>query len=173
MNLIITCARHFEKETKEEISNILADLGDSEAHVSFTNLSGILTAQTSIDPSEFIKKIYEKLENEPWSIRYMFRIIPIFQTVSTDVESITKAVMDQIHKIKPDETYRITVEKRNSDISSSQIISQIADKIQNKVSLENYDWIILVEIVGDVSGVSILKDEDVLSVERTKRKLGE
>jgi tRNA acetyltransferase TAN1 len=93
--------------------------------------------------------------------------------VPTDVESIAKAAMSQIHKIKPDETYRITIEKRNSDISSSQIISQIADKIQNKVSLENYDWMILVEILGGVSGVSILKDEDVLSIERTKRKLGE
>jgi tRNA acetyltransferase TAN1 len=170
LDLIVTCARHFESEAKEEIAGILAELGDPKADILITDMSGILTAQTSVNSVEIIKKIREKLEDEPWSIRYTLRAIPIFQTVSTDVESITDAALSQIQKIKPDETYRITIEKRNSGISSSGIISQIADKIKNKVSLEKYDWIILVEILGSVSGVSVLKDADVLSVERTKRE---
>ncbi len=98
------------------------------------------------------------------------RAIPVFQTVKTDVEAISDAALEQIQKMKPDETYRITIEKRNSGISSSEIISKIADKIKNKVSLEKYDWIILVQVLGGISGVSILKDSDVLSVEKTKRK---
>lgn len=170
MDLIVTCARHFEGEVKEEIAGILDELGDPKAHISITDMSGILTVQTSVNSAEIIKKIREKLEDEPWSIRYTLRVIPIFQTVNTDVESITEAALSQIQKIKPDETYRITIEKRNSSILSSQIISQIADKIKNKVSLEKYDWIILVEVLGAVSGVSVLKDADVLSVERAKRK---
>lgn len=170
MDLIVTCARHFEGETKEEIAGILAELGDPEARISITDMSGILTVQTSINSAEIIKKIREKLEDEPWAVRYTLRAIPIFQAVNTDVESITEAVLNQIQKIKPDETYRITIEKRNSGISSSEIISHIADKIKNKVSLEKYDWVILVEILGAVSGVSVLKDADVLSVERAKRK---
>jgi tRNA acetyltransferase TAN1 len=170
LDLIVTCARHFEGETKEEIAGIIDELGDPKAHISITEMSGILTVQTSVNSAEIIKKIREKLEDEPWSIRYTLRAIPIFQTVSTDVESITEAALNQIQKIKPDETYRITIEKRNSDISSSEIISHIANKIKNKVSLEKYDWIILVEVLGAVSGVSVLKDADVLSVERAKRK---
>jgi tRNA acetyltransferase TAN1 len=170
LDLIVTCARHFEGEAKEEITGILDELGDPSADVSITDMSGILTVQTSVNSVEIIKKIREKLEDEPWSIRYTLRAIPIFQTVSTDVESITEAALNQIQKIKPDETYRITIEKRNSGISSSEIISKIADKIKNKVSLEKYDWIILVEILGAVSGISVLKDTDVLSVERAKRK---
>lgn len=170
MNLIVTCARHFEDETKEELRNILDELGDSEAEISITDLSGILTVQTSVNSAELVKRIHAKLEDEPWSIRYILRVIPIFQTVKTDVESIAKVALEQTQKIKPDETYRITIEKRNSGISSSEIIGQIADKIKNKVSLEKYDWIILVEIFGGVSGVSVLRDDDVLSVEKAKRK---
>jgi tRNA acetyltransferase TAN1 len=170
LDLIVTCARHFEGEAKEEITGILDELGDPSADVSITDMSGILTVQTSVNSVEIIKKIREKLEDEPWSIRYTLRAIPIFQTVSTDVESITEAALNQIQKIKPDETYRITIEKRNSGISSSEINSKNADKIKNKVSLEKYDWIILVEILGAVSGISVLKDTDVLSVERAKRK---
>jgi tRNA acetyltransferase TAN1 len=170
LDLIVTCARHFEGETKEEIADILDELGDSKAHILITDMSGILTVQTNVNSAEIIRKIREKLEDEPWSIRYTLRAIPIFQVVNTDVELITEAALSQIQKIKPDETYRITIEKRNSGISSSEIISNIADKIKNKVSLEKYDWIILVEILGAVSGVSVLKDADVLSVERAKRK---
>jgi len=164
-----TCARHFEVETREEISAILEEMGDSEPQITITEMSGILTVKTKIDPKDIVKKIHEKIKDEPWVMRYTLRVIPIFATVNTDVESITKAVMEQIHKLKPEDTYRITVEKRHSDISSSEIITQIANQIKNKVSLEKYDWIVLVQVVGKISGVSILKDDDILSVEKEKR----
>jgi tRNA acetyltransferase TAN1 len=166
---MVTCARHFEGETREEISALLEELGDSEPQITITEMSGILTVKTTVNPKDIVKKIHEKIEDEPWAMRYTLRAIPIFATVNTDAESIAKAVMEQIHKLKPDDTYRITIEKRHSDISSSQIITQIADQIKNKVSLEKYDWIILVQVVGKISGVSILKDQDILSVEKEKR----
>jgi tRNA acetyltransferase TAN1 len=169
LDLIVTCARHFEEETQEEMRAILEELGDEAPQISITEFSGILTADTSASGSDVVKKIREKLEDEPWSIRYTLRAIPVSATVKTDVESIAKAALEQMQKVKPSDTYRITIEKRNSEISSSEIISQIADKIPNKVSLEKYDWIILVEILGGITGVSILKDEDVLSVEKAKR----
>jgi tRNA acetyltransferase TAN1 len=170
LNLIVTCARHFEEETKEEIESILRELDDDSPQVLITEFSGILTADTSVNGADVVKKIREKLEEEPWSIRYTLRAIPVFATVKTDAKSISDAALEQIQKIKPSDTYRITIEKRNSDVSSSEIISQIADRMQNKVSLEKYDWIILVEVLGGITGVSILKDDDVLSVEKAKRK---
>ncbi|HEY8109693.1 MAG TPA: THUMP domain-containing protein [Candidatus Nitrosotenuis sp.] len=166
---MVTCARHFEGETREEISTILGEMGDSDPQITITEMSGILTVKTKINPNDIVKKIHEKIEDEPWAMRYTLRAIPIFATVNTDAESISKAVMEQSHKMKPDDTYRITIEKRHSDISSSQIITQIADQVKNKVSLEKYDWVILVQVVGKISGVSILKDKDILSVEKEKR----
>ena len=71
------------------------------------------------------------------------------------------------------ETYRITVEKRHSEIPTSEIISEIADKIQNKVSLEKFDWMILIEILGKITGIAILKENDILSTQKVKRSLSE
>ena len=153
----------------DEISSILDEMGETDAKITITDLSGILTVETKIEPTTIVEKIRDKLEDEPWSIRYIMRAIPVFATVSTDVESIAKAALDQSRKIGEGDTYRITIEKRNSGISSSEIISKIADNIKNKVSLEKYDWVVLVEIIAGISGVSVLKDRDVLSVERTKR----
>jgi len=173
MNLIITCARHLEPETKEELSGILEELGDSDAKVSITKMSGILTAETKLEPIKVVRKIKEMLLDEPWSIRYCLRIIPIQKVIETKIEEIEKKVIDICEQISDGETYRISIEKRNSDLSSQEIISKIASKIKNKVSLEFPDKVILIEILGDKTGISILKKSDILSVEKTKRSISE
>ena len=59
MNLIITCARHLEPETKDELHGFLEEFGDSEPQITITEMSGILTAKTNLDPVEVVKKIRE------------------------------------------------------------------------------------------------------------------
>jgi tRNA acetyltransferase TAN1 len=169
LNVLVTCARHFEGETTDEIKEILAELGDDSPQISMTEFSGILYIDTTVNSLDLIKKIREKLEDEPWSIRYTMRAIPIFAVTKTEPSEIASEAIKQAEKIAPDQTYRITIEKRNSDVSSGDIITQIANKITNKVSLEKYDWIILVEILGAITGVSVLKDEEILSIQREKR----
>ena len=173
MNLIVTCARHLENETEEELKNILNEFGDSEPEITITKMSGILTCNTNLDPIETVRKLREMILDEPWSIRYSLRIIPIQETVKTDVSEIEAKVAELSDKISPDETYRISIEKRNSDISGQEMISKIAKKIQNKVSLEFPDKVVLIEILGNVTGISILKKTDVLSLEKTKRSMSE
>ncbi len=173
MNLIITCARHLEPETEEELRDILEEFGDPEAKVSITKMSGILTAETKLDPIEIVRRIKEMVLDEPWSIRYCLRIIPIQKVIETQIDEIEKSISTMSEQILDDETYRISIEKRNSDLSSKEIITKIANKIKNKVSLEFPDKIILIEILGSKTGISILKKEDVLSVEKTKRSISE
>jgi tRNA acetyltransferase TAN1 len=173
MNLIITCARHLEEETEEEIIDILDELGDSNVKISISSMSGILTAETILDPIEIVRKMKEMLLDEPWSIRYCLRVIPIQKFIETNVEEIEKTISSMLNQIQDTDTYRISIEKRNSDVSSKEIITKIADKIKNKVSLDFPDKIILIEILGIVTGVSILKKSDILSLEKTKRSMSE
>jgi hypothetical protein len=90
MNLIITCARYLEEETEEEIIDILDKLGDSNVKISISSMSGILTAETILDPIEIVRKMKEMLLDEPWSIRYCLRVIPIQKFIETNVEEIEK-----------------------------------------------------------------------------------
>ena len=173
INLIITCARHLEEDTEEELRDILDELGDSEIEVSISDMSGILTAQTKLDPIEVVKKMKEILLDQPWSIRYCLRIIPIQKVIETKIESIEMAISSISNQILDGETYRILIEKRNSDISSKEIITKIAHEIKNKVSLDFPDKIILIEILGGMTGISILKEAHILSIEKTKRSMSE
>jgi len=162
-----------ELETKHEITNILDKLGDSEPKITITNMSGILTAETKLDPIDVIKKIKEMLLDEPWCIRYSLRIIPIQKITETKIESIEEGISDLIKLISSQDSYRISIEKRNSDISSQELISKIANKIKNKVSLEFPDKVILIEILGNKTGIAVVQKADILSVEKTKRSMSE
>ena len=173
MNLIVTCARNLEGEAEEEIMDILDELGDPDVKISVSNMSGIITVQTKLDPIEVVRKMKEILLDEPWSIRYCLRVIPIQKIVETNLEKIQECISSISNKIEDNESYRILIEKRNSDISSKEIITNIANQIKNKVSLDFPDKIILIEILGIVTGISLIKKSDILSLEKTKRSMSE
>ena len=173
MNLIVTCARHLEDETEDELIDILDELGDSDVKIAVSSMSGIITVQTKLDPIEVVRKMKEMVLDEPWSIRYCLRIIPIQKTVETKIDEIEKMISSMSEQIEEKESYRILIEKRNSDISSKEIITKIANGIKNKVSLDFPDKVILIEILGIITGISILKKSDILSLEKTKRSISD
>lgn len=168
MNLIITCARSLESETKNEISKILDELGDQEPEILNVGMRGILMVNTIIEPSKIIDYVKNKIIEEPWLIRYCLRIIPIQMITETEIDKIKQNVIKLKDAIQKNDSYRITIEKRNTSISSNEIITEIAKIFPNKVSLNQPDWIILIEILGNETGISILKDDGMFSLDKAK-----
>ena len=93
MNLLVTCARNLETETKNEIGKILDEIGDQESEVLNVGMRGILMVNTSIEPSKIIDWVKDKVVEEPWLIRYCLRMIPIQSVTETDMSKITKDVI--------------------------------------------------------------------------------
>ena len=171
MNLIVTCPRNLELEAESEIKKILNELDDYEPEISQTDMRGILMVNTILEPLKIIDWIKNKINDEPWFFRYCLRIIPVQKTTDTDIDKIKQNVMNLKSIIQENDSYRITVEKRNSNMQSSQIINEIAKIIPNKVSLDEPDWVILVEIFGEKTCISILKNDSIFSLEKSKRNL--
>ena len=171
MNLIVTCPRNLELEAESEIKKILNELDDHEPEILQTDMRGILMVNTILEPLKIIDWIKNKINDEPWFFRYCLRIIPVQKTTDTDIDKIKQNVMNLKSIIQENDSYRITVEKRNSNMQSSQIINEIAKIIPNKVSLDEPDWVILVEIFGEKTCISILKNDSIFSLEKSKRNL--
>ena len=142
MNLIVTCPRNLEPEAESEIKKILNELDDQEPEIFQTDMRGILMVNTILEPLKIIDWIKNKINDEPWFFRYCLRIIPVQKTTDTDIDKIKQNVMNLKSIIQENDSYRITVEKRNSNLPSSQIINEIAKIIPNKVSLDEPDWVI-------------------------------
>ena len=169
MNLLVTCARNLETETKNEIGKILDEIGDQESEVLNVGMRGILMVNTGIEPSKIIDWVKDKVVEEPWLIRYCLRMIPIQSVTETDMSKITKDVIKLKDVIQQNDSYRITIEKRNTDMSSTEIITEIAKIFPNKVSLNQPNWIVQIEILGNKTGISILKENEIFSLDKAKR----
>ena len=167
--MIITCARNLELETKNEIRKIFDDLGEQEPEILNVGMRGILMVNTIIEPSKIIDYVKNKIIEEPWLIRYCLRIIPIQMITETEIDKIKQNVIKLKDTIQKNDSYRITIEKRNTSISSNEIITEIAKIFPNKVSLNQPDWIILIEILGNKTGISVLKDDELFSLDKSKR----
>ena len=167
-NLLVTTTRGNEDNACSEIWYLLKEIGDEKAEVDKTGVSGLIAAKTSIDPFEVVAKFRETLRERPYEFRYSLRIIPIERVVKTRLEEIAKAAEELAPRIGENETFRITVEKRFTEISTKDVIEAAASKIERKVNLEKPDKILLIEIVGGLTGISLIKPEDIISVSKEK-----
>jgi tRNA acetyltransferase TAN1 len=169
-NLIITTFKHSEDDALTEILDLLMKFGDTEAEIIKTQISGIILGYTRLDPTSVILKLKSLINTEPWEVRYILRVIPVEHVTSTDLRLISLVVKTLALKIPDNETFRITIEKRHSAIRSNEIITAIAKEISsNSVDLDKPDWIVLVEIVGQLTGVSVIRPSQLFSSVIEKR----
>ncbi|HZE77874.1 MAG TPA: THUMP domain-containing protein [Nitrososphaeraceae archaeon] len=169
-NLIITTFKHSEDDALSEILDLLMKFGDTEAEIIKTQISGIILGYTRLDPTSVILKLKSLINTEPWEVRYILRVIPVEHVTSTDLRLISLVVKTLALKIPDNETFRITIEKRHSAIRSNEIITAIAKEISsNSVDLDKPDWIVLVEIVGQLTGVSVIRPSQLFSSVIEKR----
>lgn len=167
-NLLITTSRGNEEDACSEIWYLLGEIGDSTAKVDKTGITGLVATKTAFNPFEVIEKFREILKERPYEFRYTFRVIPIEKVVRTDLGEIERTTTELASKIKENESFRVTVEKRFTDTSTKDIIEAAALNIERKVDLRNPDKVILVEVVGRLTGLSIIKPEQILAVMKEK-----
>ncbi|MEM2971841.1 MAG: THUMP domain-containing protein [Candidatus Bathyarchaeia archaeon] len=167
-NLLATTSRGNESEACSELWYLLGEIGDSAPTVDKTGVAGLIAAKTVLDPFEVIRKLRDILRERPYEFRYTLRIIPVERVVRTDLSEIQHVATQLSQKICEKETFRITVEKRFTEISTKEIIEAAAANIERQVNLNNPDKILLIEVVGGLTGVSVIKPDEILAVMKEK-----
>jgi tRNA acetyltransferase TAN1 len=168
-NLLATTSRGNERQMCFELNYLLKDeLGDPAPRVGKTGIRGLVTAKTAFEPCEVIEKFRAILQEHPYKFRYALRIIPIEKVVPTDLDEIKRAALELAANIGENETFRVTVEKRFTSLHSKDFIEAAATGIARKADLENPDKILLIEVVGGLTGMALIKPSDVLAVVKEK-----
>lgn len=127
---------------------------------------------TQLNPISVPGMLVDMLKEEPWRFKYILRVLPIEKVAQAELDIICRSIREISARIKPLQTFRITVEKRHNSINSNCLIRGIASEIDRKVNLSNPDWIILVEVIKNVAGLSIIKPQNIFSSVIEMRKLG-
>ncbi len=147
---------------------LLEQAGDPFSDVRKSGVRGLIIARTALDPFEAVRILRKILVERPYEFRYMLRIIPVEATVATDLNAIADKAKELSSKIDENETFRITVEKRFTQLHANEIVEAVAANVKRKVNLAKPDKIILIEVVGASTGVSTIKPEDLISVMKEK-----
>jgi len=165
-NLIITCPRNREKYAIKEFESIMYLLGYKEFEIWESGISGLLLSHVHSNPHDIINKFRELLKERPWEFKNIKRVIPIDILVDSNYEDISEGVEKIWPSIPINSTFKILVKKRFTDLSSRRIIEYTAKNIDRKVDLRNPDYIIDIEIVGSKTGITLVKKDEILSVEK-------
>jgi tRNA acetyltransferase TAN1 len=167
-NLLATTSRGNEAYACSELWYLLGEIGDSAPTVDKTGVSGLIAAKTAFNPFDVIEKLRKILLERPYEFRYTLRIIPVEKVVRTDLGEIQRTAMELSSKIGEDETFRVIVEKRFTETPTQDIIEAAAANIEREVNLNNPDKILLIEVIGRLTGVSVIKPGEILVVMKEK-----
>jgi tRNA acetyltransferase TAN1 len=172
-NLLATTSRGNERQMRYELTYLLKDeLGDPEPVVGKTGIRGLVVAKTCLDPCSVIEKFRAMLQEHPYKFRYALRVLPIEKVVPTTLDEIKSAAAVLAADIQENETFRVTVEKRYTSLHSRDLIEAVVKGIdetgERKVNLENPDKIMMVQVLGGLTGMALIKPNYVLSVLKEK-----
>jgi tRNA acetyltransferase TAN1 len=168
-NLLASTSRGNERPMCNELHFLLKEaLGDADALVSKTGIRGLVVAKTSLDPYIVIEKLRQILVERPYEFRFALKIVPVERVVPSSLEEIKRVGLELAQRISEKESFRVTVEKRFTDLHSHEIIEAVANEIKNKADMKNPDKTILIEVVGGLTGLSLLKPKDILAVIKEK-----
>ncbi len=155
--LLVSTSRNAERSASSEIHYVLTEHCGVEENlfsVHETRISGLVTVSInpSVDTHALIRK-FQELESEDAFFMHCLKIRPIdhLATVDTLVESIKKL------SIEREGSFRVSVTKRHNPVRSMDLIKAVATLFSNPVSLESPDWEIIIEIVADKLGYSIIE----------------
>jgi len=166
--LLISTQRNSERSASSEIHFVLVNRLHIEEHlfkVRSTRISGLVTVwvDDSLDSHQLIRDMMA-LEKESAYFMHCLKIRPVDRVMAADVDTVVSSLQEA--HIDREGSFRISVNKRHTPLSSRDLIVPIADLFpDNEVDLETPDWEIWIEIVADTLGYAIIEPELVFSTD--------
>ncbi|MEM4216776.1 MAG: THUMP domain-containing protein [Candidatus Methanomethylicaceae archaeon] len=169
-NLIITTQRGNETRCAKETMVLAKNLGVEDVDFRRTRFPGLLLGRLEGDPLEFVRKAKGLIEKDPWGFKYIQRIVPVQRVCQAEIQAIKESVKELADKIPPESSFRVVVNKRGSQLKRDEIIRETASLIDRRVNLERPDVVLQIEIIDEDAGISLLSEDDVVSITKLQEK---
>ncbi len=172
-NLLVTVQGHKDSQSGEElmgIEEIELALSSYEPilYIKESQYPNVILVELTMDPEEAVMILKEA----PTTV--ISKVIPIDYVVKTQIDAILeKTLLIAREKMSSGESFVVRGDLRGRRYikSKEELIERVYDEIFNKLDIsldpqsqdnENPDWIIQIEVVGDDTGISILKPHQIL-----------
>ena len=167
-NMLATAEQMAVSKACSQLWMNLRAVGDPEPRVNRSRVKGLILARTTMDPVEAIRRLREHMAAEPGRYTSLYRVLPVQAWTTSTPDSIVGALTPMRGRVGPNESFRVTLEKRRTQLGSVEIIEPVAELFDRRVDLERPDWVVLVEVLGGDAGVSVIRPRDVLNVQKER-----
>ncbi len=116
-----------------------------------------------------VKKLTELCKKDPEKFSSTFYYIPIDMWCKTNIIDMQSCIKNFIPEIRESDKWKLNLRIRGINLNEKELITKLTDPIDRAlVDLKNPDKIIQVEILGDKSGISLLKPNEILNTTQFK-----
>jgi tRNA acetyltransferase TAN1 len=167
-NLLVSTSRYNETNAKSELWFTLLMCDDAYPIISGIQFPGLISAYTNLNPKKVIAKIHTIQVNNPNYFQFILKIVPIDFICETEVKTIEQIIEESYeHYIHKKESFKITLKRRHHQkIERDDFIKRIANLINNPVDLETPDKTIRIEVLGNMTGISFLKKNEIITIKK-------
>jgi tRNA(Ser,Leu) C12 N-acetylase TAN1 len=166
MDLLVSYSWGQFYRAKPEILRLLHRFGDSAPMVEKTAVMGIAVVHTCLDNRAVIRRCRELLQAEPNAFESAIKWVPADHWCDTELDAIKQTIVQHVtDRIASDESWAMKVHKRRwQAYHTDEIVRYLATAIERTVKLDRPDWVVWVDIVGRTTAVSLLRPDDIFSL---------
>jgi tRNA acetyltransferase TAN1 len=170
-NLLVSAGPRAPGRARREIATRLRALGDETPEIGPLLTRGIRAVGTSLDPRRVVAALRTLCLRSPGAFRFTWRWVPVDCWTGTDLEAMRRAVAGLRDRIGPEESWRLTLEKRTPDhLDAGRVIGALAALIDARVDLSHPDKILLVDIFEDRVALAVIGPTEMFSVVKVREE---
>jgi tRNA(Ser,Leu) C12 N-acetylase TAN1 len=167
-NILLSCSRFREVESCQELHR-LVDEDQKLCELNWckmTGISSLVVAQVACDCHDFVQRLSQVVKKMPWSVRELLKIQPIDLVVESSLEAIRAGTQQLAQRMPKDAKFRVNLHRRDTKLDRKTLLHEVATQFPGEVDLEDYEWICAVEVLGPVTGLALIKEEEILTMRR-------
>ncbi|MFW9830681.1 MAG: THUMP domain-containing protein [Candidatus Thorarchaeota archaeon] len=142
-----------------------SDLGSLE-WCKLTGISCLVVGKLDGDAHDFVSKFGQIVKKMPWIIQDLLKIQPIDLIVESTLDGIRNGSKELAKRMTKASTFRVNLNRRDTDLNREELLHEIAIQFPGKVDLEEYDWMVTVEMLGPVTGLALLREDQIVTLHR-------
>ena len=173
-NILVTFHSHERKEAVEEIEMRLKDLGIELEDMMESEFPGVMLVRVEGSPKDAVLLLNGLCRKFPEVFKFTHRWAPVERWVALNDGAMIQGVEEIGSGIKDGDKWRLSLFKRGyEDHSAMELVKLLTDHINTgKVDLDHPDKIIEVQLVSDAAGISLIKSDEYLDINKVRESLG-
>lgn len=173
INLLVTYHPYQQGLAEREVRRNVEEAGFQLEEMDKTTVQGVMGIRVRGDPKRLVATLRRSFSESPGMFSYTYHWVPIERWVPSTEGSMVEAAKELSEGIGSDERWMLHLHRRHLAKHSDELVKLLTDPIaKGPVDLENPQKILVVEILGDSTGMSVANKDEVLDVNKLRQQIG-